>query len=164
MKVPRSARRRFLQLFAALALAGCAGVPVGLKPPEVSVADISLIGGGLLEQRFIVRLRLINPNNRDISIEGVSFRLDLADHEFARGVSSRPVKLPRLGEATMDVEAVTRLADVLGLARGRDGKAAPDLAGAISYHLSGQLATGRYVELPFERKGELRLPGWLVGS
>jgi hypothetical protein len=34
------------------ALGGCAGLQLGMKKPEVTVANIRLLDGNLLEQRF----------------------------------------------------------------------------------------------------------------
>ena len=43
----------------------------------------------------------------------MSFELELNGKKFARGVSDRSLSIPGLGEALVDVSAVTSLGDVL---------------------------------------------------
>ena len=40
------------------ALGGCAGLRLGMQKPEVTVANIRLLDGNLLEQRFLLTLRV----------------------------------------------------------------------------------------------------------
>ena len=74
-------RRRLAGLAAAMlgltALGGCAGLQLGMKNPEVTVANIRLLDGNLLEQRFLLTLRVMNPNTSEIAIEGLTFKVDL---------------------------------------------------------------------------------------
>ena len=97
-------RRRLAGLAAAMlgltALGGCAGLRLGMQKPEVTVANIRLLDGNLFEQRFVLTLRITNPNRVEIPIEGLSFDLDLNEQPFAKGVSNRALVVPRLGEAT----------------------------------------------------------------
>lgn len=147
-------RRRTLlcAVAAALLTAGCASLPVGLDAPQVSLSDLSLQGGGLFEQRIGLVLRVVNPNRRELAIDGMSFELELNGKKFARGVSDRSLSIPGLGEALVDVSAVTSLGDVLrqlGSLGERRG---------IDYRLHGKVLMSGFGSLPFERKGELSLP------
>ena len=76
----------------------------------MSLSDLSLQGGGLFEQRIGLVLRVVNPNRRELAIDGMSFELELNGKKFARGVSDRSLSIPGLGEAPVDVSAVTSLA------------------------------------------------------
>jgi len=150
-------RRRFVWLAAAgLGLGmvgGCAGLQFGMKKPEVSVASIRLLDGNLLEQRFMLTLRVTNPNTSDISVEGLSFTLDINGQHFARGVGNQPVVIPRLGEATLDVTATTGLAGFLRqfkeLMKGRD---------TLEYRIKGRLVTGNFGGIDFDQTGEVGMP------
>ena len=64
-----------LILLAAL-VTGCAGLQ-SLEPPEVSVVSLKPVAATLMEQRFEVGLRVLNPNNRDIDVKGLDFELDI---------------------------------------------------------------------------------------
>jgi LEA14-like dessication related protein len=84
-----------------------------MEKPRVFVEDIQPIGGGLLSQRFLIVLRLQNPNDRDLHVSGLDFNLDLNDTRFASGVSNQRVTIPRLGSETVLVEASTSTFDLL---------------------------------------------------
>lgn len=154
-------RRSFIRrLFAGgslLMLAGCAGLPLGLDKPEVAIAGIRLLDGNLFEQRFVLTLRITNPNRVDIPIEGLSFDLDLNEQPFAKGVSNRALVVPRLGEATMEVTVSTGLNAWLKqfgeLGKGRD---------KADYRVRGRLVTGSLGGFDFDRRGQLDL-GRLLG-
>lgn len=149
-------RRAFLLAAVALALAGCAGLPIGLEAPKVSLADITLTGGGLVEQRFRLTLRMHNPNDRDIAIEGLTFAVELNGAEFAQGASNRPVVLGRLSDTLVEVEGVSNLSILLKQARrfkpGAEGRE------TLPYQLHGKLVGGPFGDVPFDRKGEIALP------
>lgn len=147
-------RRRFSILLGALVLSACATLPGSLTPPEVSLADLRLIDVGLFEQRFGLSLRVLNPNEVDIPVEGLSFTLELNGTSFATGVSNQAVTIPRLGEAILDVQAVSSLTGLLHqlrrLSQGEKG---------IEYRIHGTLSTGGMLGgVPFDRRGQIEWP------
>lgn len=150
-------RRRALALFAAslglTVVGGCSGLQLGMRKPEVTVADIRPLDGNLLEQRFVLSLRVTNPNTVEIPIEGLTFRLDLNGQQFATGVGNKPVVIPRLGDGLVEVIATTGLASLLRqfkeLARGHE---------KAEYRLRGRLVTGNFGGFDFDRTGEVNLP------
>lgn len=154
--MPLPVRRSFIRrLFAGgglLLLAGCAGLPLGLEKPGVSIAGIRLLDGNLFEQRFVLALRITNPNRVEIPIEGLNFDLDLNERPFAKGVSNRALVVPRLGEATMEVTVSTGLnawLKQLGeLGKGRD---------KADYRIRGRLVTGNFGGFDFDRRGQVDL-------
>ncbi|WP_374246872.1 LEA type 2 family protein [Zoogloea sp.] len=145
-------RRRFVALaLAGALLGGCAGSTFRPLKPEVSVADIRVEGGNLLEQRFLLTLRVTNPNRFEIPVEGLSFTLEVAGEPFARGVGNKPVTIPALGEALVEVKATAGLA---GLAM-RQFKNLGKGVDKLEYRLKGQLVTGNFGGYDFDQKGEL---------
>lgn len=151
-----SVRRSFIcRLLAGgglLVLAGCAGLPFGLEKPDVSIAGIRLLDGNLIEQRFVLTLRITNPNNVDIPLEGLNFDLDLNGKPFAKGLSNRPLVVPRLGEASMDVTVATGLNGWLRLL-GEVGKGSDK----ADYRIRGRLVTGNLGGFDFDRHGQVDL-------
>ena len=133
------------------AVQGCAGLR-NLEPPDVVVTAIRPVDATLLEQRFDVDLRIYNPNNRELSIDGVDFELDLNGERLARGAGATDLDLPRLGEAETTVRVSSSL---LGLARqlmsaGQDN--------AITYRMKGRIHLRGGGSVPFDRSGELGVP------
>ncbi|KPK61493.1 MAG: hypothetical protein AMJ59_00220 [Gammaproteobacteria bacterium SG8_31] len=63
-------------------LAACVGLR-NLEAPDVVVTAIRPVDATLLEQRFEVDLRIYNPNNRDLPIDGVDFELAINESRLA---------------------------------------------------------------------------------
>lgn len=137
-----------------LAATGCASVS-SLVAPDVQVTSLQLLEAapGSLEQRFAVGLRLINPNNRAISVDGLDFELDLNDRRLARGVTDKAFELPRLGEAETIVVVTTSVFDVLRQALSAAGRR----DAAMDYRLRGRLhlGSGFVRTIPFDHQGTL---------
>ena len=91
-----------------LGLSACAGW--GMREPlGVTIADITPLEMSLLEQRYAVKVRLLNPNDAEIAFDGVAFDLEINGKPFAKGVSGRGGVVPRFGEALVDLQVVTGL-------------------------------------------------------
>ncbi|GAA5177294.1 hypothetical protein GCM10025771_14020 [Niveibacterium umoris] len=149
MRVPS----RWLILLWVALLSGCAMMALGLEKPEVSVTELQILpGGSLLEQRLRLTLRVANPNNREIAIDGLSFRFEVDGHDLARGLSNQAVVLPKLGETTMSVDVSGSIVDLL-----RHAPKMLEGGRPLGYRVYGDVVTRDYGRLPFDRKGEVSL-------
>jgi LEA14-like dessication related protein len=143
---------RLLSLLALLAMSACAALE-DAAPPEVSLADITFLRSGLLEQEIEVELRLRNPNNFELPLEGLTFDLLLDGKQLVRGFSNESVTIPRLGEARLPVTASTNLIDLvqqaLRIAR----------SGQLDYRIVGQAYVSGLGNrsMPYDKSGRLRL-------
>ena len=149
MKAVRSA----LALLFIVSLGACAtSDPV--VPPQVNLVNIypgkSL---GLFEQQFVVQLRVSNPNNFDIPLDGLSFDMSVNGSHFATGLSNTPVTIPRLSSAVVSVNATASSFDlfrqIMNVAEG----------GSVDYKIVGTalLQSLLHDPVPFERTGSLNL-------
>jgi LEA14-like dessication related protein len=145
---------------AALALllvtvSGCATLAprMSVIPPEVRIADLEMLESNIFEQRFRVTLRVVNPNDFALPLDGVRFALDLNDRPFARGVGSHGITVPRLGDATVTVDASTSTFDILRQVLNASGRE------TLTYALNGTvfLAGHGRREVDFDQKGTLEL-------
>lgn len=127
---------------------------MSMKSPEVSLAGVTIEEFGLLEQRLGLELRVMNPNDADLPIDGVSFAVDVNGQKFAKGVSNKAVTVPRFGEAIVDVSAVTTLGTLLR----QLGELAKDGRDTVRYRVHGQLYGGGMNGVPFDTTRELKLP------
>lgn len=136
----------------ALLLAGCAGLGPYREAPRVSLVSIQPRELGVLEQRYGLKLRIMNPNDTALPVAGMQYSLQINDREFAYGVSRQPVSIPAYGEAVLDVDVVSNLLSVLRrLQEENTGK-----PGSLTYRLSGSLSLeNRIGTLPFDYHGEL---------
>jgi len=149
--IKRPPRRAFLVLLAVL-LSGCAGPGAYREPPRVSLVSIQPKEMGVLEQRYGLQLRMLNPNDTALPVAGMQYSLQINDREFAYGVSRQPVSIPAYGEAVLDVDVVSNLLSVLQqLQEANTGK-----QDSLRYRLSGSLSLeNRLGKLPFDYHGEL---------
>jgi len=103
-------------------------------------------------QTFIVSLKVKNPNDRTLPINGATYALELEGHEIANGSGDLDRQIPAFGEEVVDVEVNTQLLDLL--------RKVPELAltggGRWDYRISGILKlAGGYLPVPFSYDGEV---------
>ena len=136
--------------------AGCATVPEEeILPPRINLSDLRIVESNGFEQQVELDLRLSNPNNFDIDLEGLSFALEVNESHFADGQSSAEVTLPRLGDTKVPVTATTTILDLVRqvLLLGKNRK-------AITFRIEGfaYVSTGFGARrVPFETEGSLKL-------
>jgi LEA14-like dessication related protein len=139
-------------LLAQLALSGCATMP---DPLDVTVAGIEPLQGEGMEVRMLVKLRVLNPNDKDIVYRGASVKVEVLDKTFASGASDVAGTVPRFGEAVVEVPisiSVLRMVrQVMGMV---DGKPIDK----VNYEMSGKLQTGTMSAIRFSTSGELEIP------
>lgn len=146
-------KRRLLALLCATLLNGCAALSMP-EPLNVTIADLRPIEVGLLEQRYALKVRLLNPNDTEISFDGVVFDLEINDIPFAKGVSDQRSVIPRFGEALIDVQAVSGLQNILRqineLLKGERT--------SLTYRIKGRLHGAGFGFTRFDSSGEIAIP------
>ena len=131
-------------------LAGCAYTH--LEQPTLSVVNVELIKGDLFQQQLRVRLRVLNPNDRDLPVHSISYAVELDGNDFAHGDSISEFLVPAKGETQFDVNVTTNAAaTVLRMLGGN--KSDPE------YRIFGKvrLSSGLVRSIPFDHKGILKL-------
>lgn len=138
-----------IALVAALT-AACSGLPFNAKAPKVSVAEVNLKSLGLFEQLFDVSLRVTNPNDFDISIEGLEFKLEVNGQAFATGLARSHTHVPAFASPRVHVEAVTQSKNLL-----QQMKTLPDaLEKGVPYRIHGRIKIDRTNDwTPFDYRG-----------
>ncbi len=148
--------RRYLPLLSLVLLAGCATtVPSQIEPPQVTLADMHFDEINLFEQHFTLVLRVRNPNNFALPMEGANLDISVNDQPFAHGMSNDHVTVPRLGEATIKVDAVSPMARVLQQLQAlkQGGKK------EVAYRLNGQVfISGHQSGVPVDYRGTVFPP------
>ena len=138
-----------------LTLAGCSNLAPKLETPRLSVVNVEMQQAGLWEQRFKVRVRVQNPNDRQLPVKGLSYTLEVAGADFARGVSDTAFTVPALGEAEFDMNVTANAAAALIRYLNKRDAASE----SVDYRLVGKvsLAQGVLRSIPFEERGTIRL-------
>jgi len=143
-------------LLCALLLGGCASLQPYAESPRVSLVSIKPLDMQMLEQRFVLKLRILNPNSVAIPVAGLSYALEINQREFAYGVSQQEVDIPPYGEALLEVEVVSNLLNVV-----RQLQQLGDSSGeGLEYRLRGKIGlANRPRGLPFDYAGKLAYRG-----
>lgn len=154
---PSPARRRTLAaLPLALLLAltgGCASL-TQRDPVRVNVVGLEPLPGQGMEIRFLLKLRVQNPNDDAIDYDGIALELEVNDRPFATGVSDARGSVPRYGDSVIELPvSVSAAALVRQALDAFDGRP----AAALPYTLRGRLG-GRFGGLRFSEAGSLELP------
>ncbi len=143
-----------MPLACACMLSACASLWVH-EPLNVTIAEFKPVEIGLLEQRYEVKVRLLNPNDSAVSFDGVAFDLEVNGKPFAKGVSDKGGTVPRFGEAVIDLQLVSGLQNIL---RQVNDLAKGDRT-SVTYRIKGRLhLAGGIGSIPFESTGEFAFP------
>lgn len=150
--------RAFLFLCAGCFLfTGCASWFIKGEPPEVLLTNVTPLDATMFEQRLRVDLRVRNPNDFDYHLTGIDFTLNLNGKRLARGLGSKELTIPRLGDAMMTIDTSTSTLDIvrqlLQLSQKQE----------LTYDIKGVLH-GTEGRLPFTNSGTLVEPSMFSGS
>ena len=135
-------------------VSGCASLFWMGEKPHVDIVNITPKEMRLLEQTFLMELRIQNPTETDLDITGMSFELEINGQPFARGVSNQSLKVERLSTQLVQVDAYTGLISILRqLSDAKKGS----YASGFKYRLKGSIHTGApSFRIPFDETGEFK--------
>jgi len=149
----RSAVAACLTILAVL-VSGCASLFWMGEKPRVDIVNITPKEMRLLEQTFLMELRIQNPTDTDLDVNGLSFELEINGQPFARGVSNQRVTVERLSTKVIQVEAYTGLTSIL---RQLSGAGKGGYASGFTYRLRGSMHAGAPAfRIPFDETGEFK--------
>ena len=140
-------------LSALLLTAGCAALPK-FEAPKLSVVSMKVQSADFFSQRIKVRMRVLNPNARELPIKGITYRIEVNDAELAQGLTDTPFIVPAMGEAEFDVQVTANVAVALAKLLGRRGS-----QDTLDYRLIGSVAlsSGFLRRIPFDERGSVKL-------
>lgn len=141
--------------FALAALGACSLVAPHFEHPRLSVVHVDVEGAQLLMQRFRIRIRVENPNDRALPIRAISFTMQLAGEDFGYGATAAPFTVPARGEGEFETIVTTDLATTLMKILPR----LKDRSQPIEYRLTGKVETDLAFlsTVPFDQRGSFLL-------
>jgi LEA14-like dessication related protein len=125
---------------AILALCACTTM-AGRDPLQVTVAGIEPLQGEGLDLRFLVKLRVQNPNGTAVNYDGAYVKLEVQDRTFATGVTDVGGTIPGFGEAVVEVPVTVSMLRMVRQVIGMQDAAQAD---QIRYSMSGKLGSHRF--------------------
>ena len=147
-----SPMRSLCGALALIALSSCSSMK--MEKPHLEVVNVQMLKGDLLQQEFKVRMRVDNPNDRELPVRSITYKLQLAGEEFAQGESASSFTVPAKGSTEFDLSMKANAASMaLRLLGG--GRKLENL----EYRLVGKvsLSSGMMRSIPFDEKGEFKL-------
>ena len=148
--LPRIPKWLLLPLFTAWT-AACSLVAPHFERPVLTVAGIELLGGNLLQQNFLVKFNVQNPNDRALPVTGLHAELNVLGERVASGIVDRAFVVPAQGSSQFDMTISANLALVLFKLKASTDKRSDD----IDYELTGTAN----IDLPFLREVPFRQRG-----
>ena len=146
---------RALSILAAAALlAACSSMGSKIETPRLHVTGLAMTSSDVFSQNFLVRLNVQNPNDLELSIKGIEYKLFLQGDSFAEGTSSRVVKVPASGETDFDMTVRTHFSSSVGRLLTRlNGRK------QVEYVFEGKvlLQDGPVRSIPFQESGSADL-------
>ncbi len=108
----------------------------------------------LFSQRVNVRMRVMNPNARELPVKAIKYRIEVNGMELAQGLADMPFVVPAQGEADFDLPVTANLASVLP--KLLSGRGSTD---TLDYRLVGDvsLSSGFLRRIPFDERGSFKL-------
>jgi len=138
-----------------LGLSGCSGLFHTMERPRINIANVTPREIKVFEQVFDLELRVQNPNDSPLPVNGLEFELQINDRRFATGVSNQNVTVDRLGSAVIRVEAVTSLWGILQ----QIAELQQTRTSRVNYRIKGAIYSGSPgIRLPFDDRGEFKVP------
>ena len=143
--------RRISAAAALLVITACTGLG-DLKTPTLEVVGIQIMSTDMFAQRFTVRMHVQNPNDVELPVRGIDYKLFLMGDQFAEGVTNESFVLPALGEAEFDMTVTTNFVSSLGRLISRMGGGKLE---DVEYELAGTLMIdkGMMRKIPFNKRG-----------
>jgi LEA14-like dessication related protein len=139
----------------AFGLAACAPK---FNRPNVTVVNVELRSGNLLQQNFAVKLNVQNPNERALPVKALHVELRVDGEQIASGVSDRAFEVPANGETDFDMSIKANMAVALLKLANRMNQHAE----SMDYDLTGGATIDLPFlhELPFHQTGSFSLAGF----
>ncbi|MFP0196134.1 LEA type 2 family protein [Pseudomonas sp. PHC1] len=133
---------RFFSLLMFLGLGGCASwFSDDARDPAVHLVNVEVVRAKLLEQKFILHFRIDNPNDSDLTVRGLEYRIHLADLLLAEGEHEHWITVKPKSSAFYKVPIRTNLwpkvKEVVKMLKNPNQQ--------IPYRLEGEMETGLFI-------------------
>ena len=137
-----------------LCLAACNALGPKIEVPQVTLVRVAMTSADIFNQQFMVRVNVQNPNDRELPITGIDYKLFLEGDSFSEGLSSKPFTVPANGETDFDMIVRTNFVSSAGRLvsrlNGRD---------QVQYVVEGKVLTdlSGLKKIPFQETGTVSL-------
>jgi len=146
--------RRLPAWLCLLVLMSCSNLPRNTPRLDVTLSDITPTEVGLFEQQYKIGLRVQNPSDNAIAIDGFAYQIEINGKPFAHGVSAESTTVPRFGQVVVSATAVSSLSGLVEQIR----QLASGSSDKLRYRITGSFSVSGGGAIPFDQRGEIGLP------
>ena len=138
----------------ALCLSSCSALRPDLQVPRLTLVSVAMTSADIFNQQFLVKVNVQNPNDRELPVKGIDYKLFLEGDSFAEGKSEKPFTVPAQGDIDFDMTVRTNFVSgagrLLSRLNGRD---------QVNYIVEGKVLTdiGMLKKIPFQETGTVNL-------
>jgi len=146
--------RCLLVLSLLIGINGCSALRPEMQAPRLALVTVAMTSADVFNQQFLVRMNVENPNDRELPITGLDYKLFLEGDGFAEGMLNKPFVVPANGETDFDVTVRTNFVSGVGRLLSRlNGRT------QVNYTIEGKLLTDiRFLKkIPFSESGSVNL-------
>ena len=145
---------------------GCATWRSSFDTPRIDLAGLEPVANTSGSPEFVIKLRVVNPNNVDLNINGLYYEISVEGHEIVTGASNAANRIPAYGEGIITLRAAPSLFGAIGLIRKLLSQVADNTT--FDYQLYTKISLrGQLTPLRIRHRGTLDLnataPGLLQG-
>jgi len=138
-----------------LLLSACA-LTADFQPPKLTIVNVGMVSADVFSQQFRIRLHVQNPNNVELPVKSIEYKLYLQGDNFAEGTSEQAFAVPAHGDAEFDTvistNFVSSIVRILGtMNNSSDTKVQYNFVGKV------RLSKGMVSKIPFNETGVVDL-------
>lgn len=150
-------------LLALTVLAASCSTLSDLQSPQVELVGVQMMSADMFAQRFKVRLLVQNPNDVEVPVKGLDYKIIMMGDSFADGISTERFVLPAKGEAEFDMLVTTNFVSSFGRLLSRVGGGKLE---NVDYEIAGDvlLDKGMVRKIPFTHRGTVDFEKVLGGT
>jgi LEA14-like dessication related protein len=137
-----------------MSVSSCSALRPELKAPRLALMSVAMVSADIFNQQFLIRVNVENPNDRELPITGLDYKLFLEGDSFAKGVLNKPFTVPANGETDFDMTVRTNFVSGIGRLLSRlNGRT------QVNYTVEGKLLTDiRFLKkIPFQETGSVNI-------
>jgi LEA14-like dessication related protein len=136
-------------------LQGCATLRSGFEEPTITVADLRIREIKAFEATFLLELRIMNPNDFALDLNGLNCALNVEGNHLATGISNERQEIPAYGNQTVTIMVYASTVDVVGSLIQLLQGMGEQQRNPLQYELTGKIRLNGYGTIPFNSKGQL---------
>ena len=141
----------FVSLSALFFFAGCSSGLFGLaEKPKANLVRVFPRGTNLMGTTLIFVVNVENPNNQDIKVKSVAYKVFLSGKEFSQGATEKEILVPGKQSAEIEVPLAVRYQDLL------NSLGDIIMANEVAYKIEGT-AKLSFINIPFNKEGKVEL-------